>query len=520
VVFQFPDADGLLSGIIAGRGDVVKQGAGTLTIAPTSINTYTGATRLLGGTLRVDGAIGAAGAAAAFTLAPGTTLTGGGDINAPVFSSSTSARIVSRGSLALGDGLTDGFEFAGTLLVSAGDNVTLRDADLAQLGILTSIAVGGRLTALSGVEVGSGERLAGFGAVSGNIVVLSGGSVTPGASPGTVHTAKGDLMLLANSTYLAEVSGIRPGSQHDQISVQGTVNLNGAVLSLSGGAFRPPTGTIFTLIANDDGGGVPDRVQGHFFGLPEGAAVRFGGIEATISYVGGTGNDVTLTVTDLKIIRSLTPDAAVLARNDTGGGGAVFTQRPAAAPLILGETSRQVIIAQGTDSRPQALETRSVERLRVFLKVVDEVTGQEEGESIPLDPRIIDDVQGFFQRYRFPNGRYRIYLQEVGRSPRLIIEISIRDGRAVSPETLPAPNRQAPKNELPRDAEQQEAAFRPAAAPMAKPTAEQPGPGEAAAALQSSREPMHELLADSQRLPRTRFHRCLADNALEHSLPN
>src|SRR4030095_8031776 len=169
----------------------------------------------------------------------------------------------------------------------------------------------------------------------------------------------------------------------------------------------------------------------------EGATVRFGGIEATISYVGGTGNDVTLTVTDLKIIRSITPDAAVIVRNDTGGGGTSFTQRTQTVPIIVVESSRPVTVSQSTDTRPQALDTRSVERLRVFLKVVDEVTGQEEGKTVDLNPRVIYDVLGFFQRYRFPNGRYRIYLQEAGKAPRLIIEISIRDGRAVSPETLP-----------------------------------------------------------------------------------
>jgi len=435
VIFQFPDLDGLLAGIVEGSGGLVKQGPGTLTIAPTSVNTYTGTTQLQGGTLRVDGVIGASGVAGIFTLAPGTTLTGGGDVNAPIFSTSTTAKIVSLGDLALGDGTTTGFDFAGTLLVSPGDNVTLRDADLARLGILTSIAADGQLTALSGVEVGSGERLAGFGAVDGNIVVLAGGSVTPGASPGVVSTSTGNLTLFADSIYFAEVNGSLPGAGHDQINVQGGVDLNGAVLTLSAGSFRPRTGDIFTLIENDGS----DSVAGQFRGLAEGATVRFGGIEATISYKGGTGNDVTLTVTDLRIIRSPTPDGAVIVRNDTGGGGTTFTQRTITAPLTFSETARPVTLAQGTDARPQSLDTRAVERLRVFLKIVDEVTGLEEGEPVPLDPRIIDDVQGFLQRYRFPNGRYRIYLHEAGRSARLIIDISIRDGRAITPDVSPAP---------------------------------------------------------------------------------
>ena len=52
VIFSFPDADGLLSGVIRGTGGLVKLDAGTLTIAATSQNLYTGPTDLLAGTLR------------------------------------------------------------------------------------------------------------------------------------------------------------------------------------------------------------------------------------------------------------------------------------------------------------------------------------------------------------------------------------------------------------------------------------------------------------------------------------
>ena len=472
VIFELSDSDGLLSGTVIGSGGLVKQGPGTLTIAPTSINIYTGPTQLLAGTLRVDGAIGAAGAAGTFSLAGGTTLTGGGDVNAPIFASATSARIVSLGDLALGDNSAQGFDFAGTMLVAGGDNLTLRDADLARLGILTSIAGGGQLTAQGGVEVGSDERLAGFGSVIGNVVVLAGGTVTPGASPGIVTIASGNVVLFADAIYLVEVGGTLAGSQHDQINVLGSVDVSGAVLNFTGGLFKPPAGTIFTLIANDDAGGIADPVTGQFRGLSQGATVRFGGIEGTISYVGGTGNDITLTVTDnIKIIRAPTPapDVVAVVRNETGGGGAAaFSQRAEAAPVIVFETARPVAVSQSTDMRPQTLDTRSVERMRVFLMVVDEVTGQEEGQAVNLDPKVIDDVLGFFQRYRFPNGRYRIYLQEAGKSPRVIIEISIRDGRAVSPETVPAPKQPA----------FQEPAFQDPAPPA---PAAQPAPAKAAA---------------------------------------
>jgi hypothetical protein len=287
--------------------------------------------------------------------------------------------------------------------------------------------------------------------VNGNVIVLPGGEVSPGSSPGIVSTARGDVVLLGGAIYVADVNGTLAGAQYDQINVQGTVTVSGAILALAGGSFRPSDGTVFTLLLNDDAGGIADPVVGQFVGLAEGATLRFGGIEATISYVGGTGNDITLTVTDrLRLVRTISPDAVVVVNDGTGGGGAAsFTRKTESAPVIFLEATRPVANAQAADVRPQSLESRAVERLRVFLKVVDEVTGDEEGSAVELDPRVIDDVLGFFQRVRFPNGKYRIYLHEAGRAPRLIIEIAIRDGQAVSPENIPAPAESPPPVEQP-----------------------------------------------------------------------
>src|SRR5207253_1724260 len=77
---------------------------------------------------------------------------------------------------------------------------------------------------------------------------------------------------------------------YDQINVAGSVNLSGATLTGSVG-FAPAAGTTFTIINNDGS----DAVTGTFSGLAEGATVTFSGQTFTISYVGGTGNDVVLT---------------------------------------------------------------------------------------------------------------------------------------------------------------------------------------------------------------------------------
>ncbi len=88
--------------------------------------------------------------------------------------------------------------------------------------------------------------------------------------------------------------GATAGTLYDQLQVTGAVDLNGATLTLSRAAGYVPSGsTPLVLIANDD----IDAVTGTFSGLTEGAFVTFPGDARpmfTISYHGGTGNDVVL----------------------------------------------------------------------------------------------------------------------------------------------------------------------------------------------------------------------------------
>lgn len=56
--------------------------------------------------------------------------------------------------------------------------------------------------------------------------------------------------------------------------------------------FTPSVGDVFTIIDND----LSDPVLGTVAGLPEGALFTANGATFRISYVGGTGNDVTATV--------------------------------------------------------------------------------------------------------------------------------------------------------------------------------------------------------------------------------
>ena len=159
----------------------------------------------------------------------------------------------------------------------------------------------------SGATIVSNGTLRVLGAQSSSAVTLYGGTfggtgtvgpiaaagagaktLDPGTSPGILNT--GNLLLDANTTLLIQLNGATPGTGHDQLNVVGSVNLGGATLSLSLG-FVPVGYTSFVIINNDGG----DPVIGTFNGLAEGAITSVSGVQMQISYVGGDGNDVTLT---------------------------------------------------------------------------------------------------------------------------------------------------------------------------------------------------------------------------------
>ena len=99
--------------------------------------------------------------------------------------------------------------------------------------------------------------------------------------------------MSSGSTYEAELAGTTVCTQYDQTNVTGTVDLGGATLStLLLNGFVGAQGNTFTIVSND---GV-DAISGTFNGLAEGSTFTVGETVFRISYVGGDGNDVALTV--------------------------------------------------------------------------------------------------------------------------------------------------------------------------------------------------------------------------------
>ena len=150
------------------------------------------------------------------------------------------------------------------------------------------------------------------------------GTVAPGQSPG-ILLVDGSFTF-GPGTYEVEIGGLAPGAtsdKHDQVDVDGAVSIVGAALSVSSfGGYVPSGDATFTIVDNDGA----DPVSGIFLGLPEGATVSTdflgSGQAATISYIGGDGNDVVITTgTTVSIDETIFSGASGDVTISVDGGG-------------------------------------------------------------------------------------------------------------------------------------------------------------------------------------------------------
>ena len=314
-----------ISGVISGGGTVTKTGAGKLIYSGGVANANPGATLVTAGTMQlkktaIDGAIrgplvigdGVNPANSAVVEVSGNeqmldfipvivnaagwlnfigvgeffgSLAGAGNVSV----SNAMPRIgydgtsTSFGGVISGSG---GFNLVGGVLNLTGPN-TYTGTTAIQGGTLLVNGSQPKST----VNI-TGGVLGGNGTV-GNIVG-AGGTVSPGSSPGTLTCS--NVSATVTTFYNFELRGPAPGADYDQLNVRGTVNLTNAALSLAPNFLAPvAVGQQFILINND---GV-DPVAGVFNGYPAGTSINFNGYNLVISYNGGDGNDVMLTLTSV-----------------------------------------------------------------------------------------------------------------------------------------------------------------------------------------------------------------------------
>ncbi len=159
---------------------------------------------------------------------------------------------------------------------------------------------------LSGNVVLAGGKLGGKGEVKGNTSQAPGSSVNPGASPGILATG-GDMQLADEGQLKLEINGLTPGSEHDQVLADGTlqrIDLGRVNLLVSLG-YTPNLGDRFTVVrlANSNSIllGTFDDAQG--LEIVDGGIFTAGGYQFEVDYradADGDGglNDVTFTVID------------------------------------------------------------------------------------------------------------------------------------------------------------------------------------------------------------------------------
>jgi hypothetical protein len=282
-----------------------------------------------------------------------------------------------------------------------------------------------------GLDVGAGELLRGDGRVQADLIVRTGGRLAPGLPIGTLQVA--DLTLEPGATLELDIAGARPGT-FDQLLAGGRVMIDGAALQLNVGSFSAPPGTVFTLITNAGSASISGVFVDPFgVPLPQGTQLQVGGLKATVSYVGGT---------QLNILE-LRTDARLFFIPVRVGGESYLTLFIPNEPFVIQRPEPAAVPIQQTVTE-QRTETETIERVvdvregpaeqevRLYFRIYDDANQIELPQEFELDPQLLADLPSLFQKYHFPDGHYRIYLQQVGSEHvRLVMDVHVYEGRMV-----------------------------------------------------------------------------------------
>ena len=149
----------------------------------------------------------------------------------------------------------------------------------------------------TGTVTASGGTLGGKGIISGATKVGTGngagGTLQPGkgASKPTTLTIQNSLTFKSNGTYTWKLNTKK--AKADQVIANGVTIESGAQFDFNVvGNERLSTGTVFTAISNT----ATSPISGAFANLADGSTVTIGVNKLEVSYSGGDGNDLTLTV--------------------------------------------------------------------------------------------------------------------------------------------------------------------------------------------------------------------------------
>jgi autotransporter-associated beta strand protein len=329
----------------------------------------------------------------------------------------TIAAIISNGSLTKND--------SGTLQLSA----------MGTYSGMTTINAGTLLVtgSIAGPTTINGGVLGGTGTV--RAVTVTTGGIAPGASPGLL-TAIGNVSFATGSFLSIELNGPAAGTEYDQLKVNGTVTLNNADLTGTlGTGFTPIAGTQFIIVDND---GV-DPISGTFNGLAEGSVAVIGGLPFTVSYIGGTGNDVVLTrvaaprVLSTLVNQGATQRSRVTSITVTFDTVVAFASTPGAAFTLIRNSDSAIISFTATASVVGGMTVVTLDNFTgtatEFLSLADgrytltalanQITAggvqlDGNGDGTPGDNFTFGDPQGLFRFFGDINGDRNVDIADFG----------------------------------------------------------------------------------------------------------
>ncbi|OPZ24255.1 MAG: hypothetical protein BWZ02_02901 [Lentisphaerae bacterium ADurb.BinA184] len=227
------------SGAFPVAGTVALQGG---TLGAGSTIDVSGVCRLEGGTLGADGTfINQAGATLTIRGSPAAMTQAAGTANGSWVNAGNTTVTPGAGATWTVGVFTSN---EGSLTVQGG--VLEFQADVSSSGTLTvhanqTLAVTGATLTNSGTLEGSGTMDVQAG------VFDNAGVLAPGSSPGVFHVL-GDVNLTGAGSLQIELVGPTAGTQHDQVAVSGTVNVNGRLDLATRDGYEPQIGDEFAIV--------------------------------------------------------------------------------------------------------------------------------------------------------------------------------------------------------------------------------------------------------------------------------
>jgi len=176
-------------------------------------------------------------------------------------------------------------------LVLSGGNIYTGGTDVTD-GVLFVSNRTGSATGTGPVVV-SGGTLGGGGLIGGVVTIGAGANLEPSVEikQTATLTIEDSLTLETGSTYTCKLRSNRAAV--DQVIANGVTIESGAQMLFSiAGHGQLSIGSVFTVIDNN----LPEPISGTFVNLPDGSIFTANGNNFQVSYEGGDGNNLTLTV--------------------------------------------------------------------------------------------------------------------------------------------------------------------------------------------------------------------------------